>query len=83
MKRVGEMKRQGGFTLVNSIVLGLMTVGYIVGEVAHFQIGTVSRDMARDIEFGDKSCYLKEDVNANTTEEDRDEICRDLEKENE
>lgn len=62
-----------GFTATNSVILGLMTVGYIVGEIAHFQIGTVSRSMAQDIEFGRKKCF-EEDV-------DDSDYCRAIDNE--
>ena len=42
-------------------VLGLLTLSYMVGEVAHFLINVTSKDLARSIGFGDLKCY------ANTT----------------
>lgn len=63
---VGLLK---GFTAKNSIILSLLTVAYIVGEIAHFQIGTVSRDMAQDLEFGKKKCYQLEAIRISPFEE--------------
>lgn len=42
----------------NTYLLILMSLGYIVGELAHFLINTTSRAVARDIHYGDKSCYF-------------------------
>jgi len=38
-------------------VLGLLTLSYMVGEVAHFLIAVTSKDLARSIGFGDMRCY--------------------------
>ena len=37
--------------------LMVMTVAYIVGEVAHFLINTTGRAVAREIHFGDSACF--------------------------
>ena len=37
--------------------LSLMTLSYIVGELTHFLINTTSREVARGVEFGEKSCF--------------------------
>ena len=37
--------------------LALMSLGYMIGEIAHFLIITTSRSVARDIQYGDKGCY--------------------------
>ena len=54
----------------NFYFLMLMTVGYVIGEIAHFLINTTGRAVARDVHFGDKSCYLNSthhgSVNAST-----------------
>ena len=39
--------------------LSLMTLSYIVGELTHFLINTTSREVAREVEFGEKSCFVK------------------------
>ena len=35
----------------------VMTVAYIVGEVAHFLINTTGRAVAREIHFGESACF--------------------------
>ena len=37
--------------------LALMSLGYMIGEIAHFLIITTSRPVAREIKYGDKGCY--------------------------
>ena len=37
--------------------LALMSLGYMIGEIAHFLIITTSRPVAREIQYGDKGCY--------------------------
>lgn len=44
--------------------LGLMTVAYIVGELTHFLINTTSKAQAREIGYGDKSCFSNDSVAA-------------------
>ncbi|CAH0713995.1 unnamed protein product, partial [Brenthis ino] len=39
-------------------VLGLVSVGYILGELGHYLIGTTSKLTAEDLHYGDKSCML-------------------------
>ena len=41
----------------NSYFLVLMSLGYVIGEIAHFLIITTSRPVARDVQYGDKGCY--------------------------
>ena len=38
-------------------VLGLLTLAYMVGEVAHFLIAVTSKDLANSVGFGDMKCY--------------------------
>lgn len=45
-----------GFTGRNAYSLGLQTSAFVIGEVSHFLIGTVSQEMARSLHYGDKSC---------------------------
>jgi len=52
----------GDWTIKNSYYLTLMTLAYIIGEIAHFLINTTGREVARDVHFGDKSCYFNESV---------------------
>ena len=37
--------------------LGLLTCSYVFGELSHFLIGVTSRDIARDIHYGDQACF--------------------------
>ncbi|XP_049878919.1 putative metabolite transport protein HI_1104 [Pectinophora gossypiella] len=39
-------------------VLGLVSVGYILGELGHYLIGTTSKVTAEDLHYGDKACQL-------------------------
>jgi len=50
-------------------VLGLLTLSYMVGEVAHFLIAVTSKDLARSIGFGDMQCY------ANNTRPELGTVC--------
>jgi len=50
----------GDWTLKNSYYLTLMTSAYVIGEIAHFLINTTAREVARDVHFGDKSCFFNE-----------------------
>ena len=47
----------GAWSWNRSYSLVLMTVSYIVGEVAHFLINTTGRAVAREIHFGDLACF--------------------------
>ena len=38
------------------LVLTLLTLSYVVGEIAHFLLGVMSRDIARDIGYGERAC---------------------------
>ncbi len=60
-----ERKLPAGFTGYSTTVLGLLTFAYIAEECTHFMIGSISRDMAQDIHFGDLKCY-DEDIDADT-----------------
>ena len=40
--------------------LGLLTLSYMVGEVAHFLPAITSKDLAESLQFGDKRCYNSE-----------------------
>ena len=37
--------------------LSYLTVAYIFGEMSHYLVGVTSRDMAREIGYGDMACY--------------------------
>ena len=71
---MGEI--QQGFTKSNSITLGLFTLAYVVEEMAHFIIGSMSREMAQDIHFGDQKCYDEDfDAGFNCNQYENEELC--------
>ncbi|GBP17641.1 Protein spinster homolog 2 [Eumeta japonica] len=39
-------------------VLGLVSIGYILGELGHYLIGTTSKVTADDLHYGDKACMM-------------------------
>ncbi|XP_023337354.1 uncharacterized protein LOC111708261 [Eurytemora carolleeae] len=41
---------------LNIYSLALLTLGYIIGELAHFLIATTSPEVAKDIHYGDLGC---------------------------
>ena len=45
------------FSLSRVGTLGLLTLSYMVGEVAHFLPAITSKDLAESLEFGDQRCY--------------------------
>lgn len=47
-----------GCSFKKAYFLALMSTSYIIGEIAHFLINTSSREVARDIGFGDQACFL-------------------------
>ncbi len=54
--------------LYNSYVLGILTVGYILGELGHYLIGVTSKQTAIELDYGDHACQL------NNTELTRNEL---------
>lgn len=42
----------------------LMSMCYGVGELSHFLVGTTSRDMSQELEYGDQSCLRNNSVPA-------------------
>ena len=44
--------------LYPTYVLGIISIGYIVGELGHYLIGVTSKDTARDLHYGDIACQL-------------------------
>lgn len=44
--------------LYPTYVLGIISIGYIVGELGHYMIGVTSKDTARDLHYGDIACQL-------------------------
>lgn len=70
----GNLRWSGSSCNDRRAVLALLTSSFVVGELARYLIGTVSRDMARDVGFGDFSCYplLDDDSgDGNLTQEER------------
>ncbi len=53
-------KRKFAVPRGRSFQLALLTFAYVFGELSHFLVGVTSRDMARDINYGDMACYVKE-----------------------
>jgi len=43
-------------SMYNSYVLGVLTVGYVLGELGHYLIGVTSKQAAIDLDYGDKAC---------------------------
>ena len=39
------------------VQLSYLTVAYVFGEMSHYLVGVTSRDMAREIHYGDMACY--------------------------
>jgi len=67
------------WTFKNCYYLLLLTASYIIGEIAHFLINTTSREVARDIHFGDRECFFnstfeerKEDNNCSAVRHEED-----------
>jgi len=50
----------GDWSFKNCYYLALMTSAYIIGEISHFLINTTGREVARDVHFGDKSCFFND-----------------------
>lgn len=65
------------FTTQNTYILGLLTLAFIVGEISHFLIGVTSRDVAREIHYGQKACFANITTTFNVTED----FCNDFEEE--
>lgn len=54
-------------------LLSLLTVSNIFGEISHFLLGVTSRDIARDLHYGDRACFTKREALSGPTE-----ICHSL-----
>lgn len=52
----------------SAYVLGVLTVGYILGELGHYLIGVTSKQTAIELDYGDIACqqnnsmFLRTDV---------------------
>lgn len=44
--------------LYSSYVLGVLTIGYILGELGHYLIGVTSKQTAIELDYGDHGCQL-------------------------
>ena len=49
------------------VQLAFLTIAYVLGEMTHWLPGAVSRDMARELEYGDQACYDNDNFNGNIT----------------
>ena len=65
----------GDLTVSKLYFLSLMTLSYIVGELTHFLINTTSREVAREVEFGEKSCFANGSFVRNTEEDEEEFDC--------
>lgn len=45
-------------------LVGLMSLCYGVGELSHFLVGTTSRDMSQELQYGDQSCLRNDSIPA-------------------
>ena len=61
--------------------LSLMTLSYIVGELTHFLINTTSRAVAREIEYGEMSCFRNESFPVSDVAEEVIVNCTDIKNE--
>ena len=57
----------------SNYILLLLTLSYLVGEMGHFLLGATSREIARDIGYGDKACFQSENGTISTCRERTDE----------
>ena len=51
--------------------LFLLTFSYVIGELSHFLLGVTSRDIARDLHYGDKACFPE----SNELDSNQSDIC--------
>lgn len=61
--------------LYKSYVLGVLTVGYILGELGHYLIGVTSKQMAMELDYGDHACQLN---NPNFTRHELPTQCSEI-----
>lgn len=48
--------------LYDSYVLGILTIGYILGELGHYLIGVTSKQTAIELDYGDHACQLNSTI---------------------
>ncbi len=46
-----------GFNKGNTYILALLTLAFIIGEISHFLIGPLSKDISRELDYGDSACF--------------------------
>ena len=56
-----------GFNRANTCALALLTLAFVVGEISRYMVVSLSKEMARDIGFGDKGCYPHAAPSSETT----------------
>ncbi len=70
----------GGWTASKAYHLCLMSVGYVVGETAHFLTTTTNRAVAQDLHYGDRACLLAnasaKELNASCSSLEDETVCR-------
>jgi len=72
--------QRADWTVTNIWYLALMTFGYIFGEIAHFLINTTSKEVARDVGFGNLACYFNETFDStDDANHTRENFCKDEE----
>ena len=57
------------------VQLSYLTVAYVFGEMSHYLVGVTSRDMAREIHYGDLACY---DNDSFSGEANSSIVCEDI-----
>lgn len=57
MSERGFSARGLGAASADLVVLALLTAAYVLGELGHFLLGVTSRDIARDLHYGDAACF--------------------------
>ena len=57
------------------VQLSYLTVAYVFGEMSHYLVGVTSRDMAREIHYGDMACY---DNDSFSGESNSTIVCEDI-----
>jgi len=58
----------------STYILMLLTLSYLVGEMGHFLLGATSRDIAREVGYGDKACYPKYNSSISACKDTKDEV---------
>ncbi|GLH07632.1 Uncharacterized protein GBIM_13091 [Gryllus bimaculatus] len=70
--------------LYQPYVLGVVSVGYVLGELGHYLIGVTSKEMAIDLHFGDITCqfnsseFTVEELPVKCPEANNSDVCESL-----